>query len=351
MAFESLSDREKLILMNLINHYISSADPVGSRVIANKFQMGLSSATIRNTLQDLEDLGLVEQPHTSAGRVPTDMGYRVYVDYLFKPEQLTDTEKKAIRASILKEGRGINDILSQTARVLGEITNQLGVTVAPRFEEGVLKQLRLIPVSEGKVMVVVIVASGLAKSVILEVETQLSEMSMFEVEQLLNERLSGLTLSHIRRSVSERLADVSGVGRLIKIVTDPRHKIWSDDRADDMHYSGADKLLSVPEFSDRERVSQLIKLLENNHVLSDFLNQASNEGLVITIGKENTINEIANCSLVTSSYRVGGISGAIGIIGPTRMPYSKLVSIVEYTARSITEVLSGIESEKERVND
>jgi len=346
MAFENLSDREKQILLNLINYYISSADPVGSRVIATKFQMGLSSATIRNTLQDLEDLGLVEQPHTSAGRVPTDKGYRVYIDYLLKPDVLTDEEKKTIKNAIVKEGRGINEILGQTARVLGDITRQLGVTIAPRFEEGVLGQLKLIPVSEGKIMVIVIVASGIARTVVLEVETSISASALQDVEQILNERLAGLTLSQIRTSIVDRLADYTGNGRLLQVVMDSHHKLWAEERGEDIHFAGTDKLLAMPEFANREKLSQLMKLLEDGRVLSDFLSHASDEGLVITLGKENTINEIVNCSLVTSSYKVGNISGAIGIIGPTRMPYNKLVSIVEYTAKSITEVLSGMENKK-----
>jgi heat-inducible transcriptional repressor len=180
-GFETLSERERQILANLINYYIQSADPVGSRVIANKFKMGLSSATIRNTLQDLEELGLVEQPHTSAGRVPTDVGYRVYVDYLLKPERLDAAEEMAIRQAILKEGRGINEILGQTARILGEITAQLGVTIAPKFEEAKLRNVRLISIAEGRIMVVAITSSGLVRSVILEIEANLSDSSLTEV--------------------------------------------------------------------------------------------------------------------------------------------------------------------------
>jgi heat-inducible transcriptional repressor len=346
MAFENLTDREKQILYNLINHYVASADPVGSRVIANRFKMGISSATIRNTLQDLEELGLVEQPHTSAGRVPTDLGYRVFVDYLLKPEELTETEKASIKQSIIREGHGVNEILGQTARVLSEITDQLGLTLAPRFEEGVLSSLRLIPVSDERLMVVVVVRSGLARSVILEVEASVSTSAAQEVEQLLNERLAGLTLSNIRNTISERMADLSGRGRLIKLVVDSKERIWTEDRSEEFHYAGTDTLLAKPEFSDHSRLSKLIKVLEDGKVLSEFLSQAEQEGLLITIGEESRIDDIINCSLVKSTYRVGNITGTIGIIGPTRMPYAKAVSIVEYTARSITELLSGVDKRK-----
>lgn len=346
-GFESLSERERQILANLVNYYIASADPVGSRVIAKKFEMGLSSATIRNTLHDLEELGLVEQPHTSAGRIPTDRGYRVYVDYLLKPERLNGSEEQLIRTGILKEGRGINEILGQTAKILGEITKQLGVTVAPKFEEGRLKNVRLIPVADGRVMVIVIVESGLARSVILEIEATFDESQLREVEQILNERLSGLTLANIRDTITARMTNVSGHARLINMVIDSKDQIWREERSDDLFVAGTDRLVAQPEFSSRERLSSLMKLLEDGRVLSEFLSQAHDEGLFITIGRENRISEIVNCSVVSSTYRVGNITGTIGVIGPTRMPYSKLVSVVEYTARSITEVLSGLNQKRD----
>jgi len=348
VAFENLTDRERQILANLIDHYISTAGPVGSRAIANKFAMGLSSATIRNTLQDLEELGLVEQPHTSAGRIPTDSGYRVYVDSLLKPELLTAEEKNAVRSRIARDGRGIREILGQTARVLGEITHQLGLTVAPRFEVGVLKDLRLIPVSSDRLMVVVVLHSGLARTLILEVETSLADEFIAEVEQVLNERLRGLTLSEIRDTVQARLADISGQGRVIKIVIDSKDQIWREDRADDLIFSGTDNLASMPEFADRDRLKAMLKVVEEGKVLSDFLGQVQHEGLVITIGREHAIDQIINCSLVTASYKVGEISGTVGIIGPTRMPYSKAVSIVEYAARSITDLLKGMDEPKDQ---
>ncbi len=347
MAFENLSAREKVILNNLIQYYISTADPVGSRVIANKFKMGISSATVRNTLQDLEELGLVQQPHTSAGRIPTDLGYRVYVDYLLKPEDLTEAEKEHIRKSILKEGRGIGEILGQTSKILSEITRQLGVTIAPRFERGVLRRIDLIPLSDERLMVVVVVQSGLVRSVIIEVEASFDAQSLIELESILNERLSGLSLAEIRDSIAKRMKDVSGHGKLLQLIVDSKDRIWTDSPAQDIKVSGTDNLVQQPEFSDLMKVSELMRVIENNKVLSDFLDNATQEELVITIGHENRFREIVDCSLVTSRYKVGNVVGTIGIIGPTRMDYNKLISVVDYTARAITEVLSGLEVDKD----
>lgn len=333
MAFENLSDREKQILANLINHYIRSADPVGSRVIANKFKMGLSSATIRNTLQDLEELGLVEQPHTSAGRVPTDVGYRVYVDTLLKPDQLTDDEKEIIRQTILKEGRGIKEILGQTARLLSDVTSQLGVTIAPRFEEGILRDIRLIQVSDERMMVVVIVESGLARSLVLEVETSVRPADLQGVETVLNEKLRGLSLSDIRDTLSERLADVTASARLLKLVIDSKDRIWREDSSEDLLVYGKENLLAMPEFSKREQLLTMLRVLEDDRVLAEYFSHIQDEGLVITIGSESTVSNLLGVSTIAAPYKVGNVSGSVGIIGPTRMPYGKAVSIVEYTAR------------------
>ena len=344
MAFENLTEREKLILSNLINFYISSADadPVGSRVIANKFHMGISPATIRNTLQDLEELGLVQQPHTSAGRIPTDIGYRFYVDYLLKPEELTEIEKEYIKKTLLKEGRGINEILGQTCKILSSISDQLGVSIAPQFRSGVLKRMNLIPVTSERVMVVIVLNSGLARSMIIEVEVTFNERELQEVETLLNERLAGLTLGEISETIPVRLANVSGNAKLVKLFIDSKDKIWAENKAENMFVSGAENLVRKPEFSDLLRVSDIMKIIENGSVLSDFFANAEEEGLIITIGAENKSQEILNCSLVTSKYKVGKVTGTIGIVGPTRMAYSKLVSVVDYTARTITDMLSGL---------
>lgn len=346
MSFKDLTERERQILANLISHYIKTADPVGSRVIANQFKMGISAATIRNTLQDLEEVGLLEQPHTSAGRIPTDAGYRVFVDYLLQPEQLTEMEKRSIKQSIIKEGRGINEILGQTAKVLGEISSQLGLTFAPRFDAGILKEIKLIALSEDKLMAVVVLASGLARTIVLEIEASFPEKELREVEIFLNERLIGCSLAEIRATIAERTTDIRGQGRLINLVVDSGDKLWIEQTEGIIRVSGTDRLVNMPEFADRNKLSGLIKALENDSVIAEFISQMTEEGLVITIGAENKIDEIMSCSLVTSSYRVGHVTGTIGVIGPTRMPYNKLVSVVEYTAKSITKMLSGMQIEK-----
>jgi len=341
MGFDDLNARERKILQHLINHYVLTADPVGSRVIAQKYRMGLSPATIRNTMQDLEEMGLIRQPHTSAGRVPTDSGYRVFVDMLLKEEPLSSSEKARIRKIINQNRKGIDSILSQTSRILAEITNQLGISIAPKFEESVFTRINLIPVSEGRILVVVAVKSGLARSILMEAESDVDHVELIKMEEILNERLTGLTLGQIQKTVSERLSDTRCSPRLVKLFLDPSSDIWSDIHPAKLHLGGTDRLISQPEFSDRGKLAEFVKFLEDKESLVQLLESKSiGEGLVITIGSENAAREIRNCSLVTTSYQAGRLSGIVGIIGPTRMPYSKLISIVQYTARSLTDALS-----------
>ncbi|MBN2226561.1 MAG: heat-inducible transcription repressor HrcA [candidate division Zixibacteria bacterium] len=342
MSFENLTDREKRVLQNLIVHYVQTADPVGSRVIANKYRMGLSPATIRNTMQDLEELGLIAQPHTSAGRVPTDTGYRVFVDTLLKAEPLTEADRGKIKVLMSGSKGGIDAILGQASKVLGEITSQLGISIAPRFDEGVLTRLDLIPISEGKILVIIAVKSGLARSILMEFESGIPIDELRQMELVLNERLSGLTLGHIRKTISERLADTGLSPKLLKLFVNAESEIWQDRNQSILHATGTDNLIKQPEFADRDKLSSLMKALEEKKELIEFINSKSiGEGIVITIGSENDLDQMQSCSVVASKYRAGNVSGTIGIIGPTRMPYSRLISIVEYTAKSLTKALSG----------
>jgi heat-inducible transcriptional repressor len=341
MAFENLTAREKKVLQNLITHYIQTADPVGSRVIANKFRMGLSPATIRNTMQDLEEMGLISQPHTSAGRIPTDSGYRVFVNTLLKQEPLTAEEAAKIENMIQRGRKGIDAILGQASKILGEISAQLGITIAPKFEEGVLSRVDLVPVAEGKLLVIVAVETGLARAILMEVESDIGSGELSQMQTVLNERLAGLTLGQIRSTINERLADTQFSPRLIRLFIDPEADIWTDQVDEKIHITGTDNLISKPEFADRERLSEFVKFLEEKQSLIELIESRSiGEGIVISIGKEISVDRIQGCSIVTSKYRAGDLTGTIGIIGPTRMPYSKLITIVEHTAKSMTESFS-----------
>jgi heat-inducible transcriptional repressor len=339
MAFENLSAREKEVLVCLVSHYVESADPVGSRVIANKYKLGISPATIRNTMQDLEELGLVDQPHTSAGRIPTDTGYRLYVDMLLGQDMLTESEKKAIDDHLSPGFGGIDSVLEQTSRVLANLSNQIGLSVSPKLDNSILSRIELLHMAEGRVLVVMAFRSGLARTILLEIETSIGNNELSMMSQVLNEKLSGLTLGEIRRTIQKRLSISDGNPRLLKIFLDENSEIWDSVSTDQFHIGGTENLLSKPEFANREKLQDLIRLLETPSGLFKNLNveSDSNSGLIITIGAENKAKEIQSCSVVSASYKAGSTSGTIGVIGPTRMPYAKLASLVKYAANQLSK--------------
>jgi heat-inducible transcriptional repressor len=342
MAFDNLSEREKQILQSLINHYIATAEPVGSRAIAQRYRLGVSPATIRNTMQDLEELGLISQPHTSAGRIPTDRGYRFYVDSMMGKEALTPSEEDQIRREICADYAAVQDILDQTARVLATVSKQLGVTIAPRFDKGVLTGINLIPVADRKVLVVLTVKHGLVRSILLEAESGIDLDQLERTQSVLNERLAGLTLGEITESIGERLKGTSDADpRLIKLFLDSADNLLKITDPEQMHLGGTKNIVDQPEFKDREKLRGLIEVLEERKLLAELVStKGIKEGITITIGKEIERGEMQSCSLVTSPYKAGKVSGTIGIIGPTRMRYSKLTSMVEYAAKLLGDVLS-----------
>ena len=342
MAFENLTEREKVVLQSLINYYIATATPVGSRVIANKYRLGISPATIRNTMQDLEEMYLITHPHTSAGRIPTDKGYRVYVDTLLEPEALTPSEKEQIKSEILLDYAAVEDLLEQTSRVLAGVSNQLGVTIGPRFDQGVLTRVSLIPVADKKILVVLAVKDGLVRTVLLEAESNLKTEALDKTANILNERLCGLTLGGIKAYMDQRLKEASSADpKLIKLFLDSGENLLNFPETEQVHLGGTTNIVDQPEFKDREKLRKLIELIEEKKLLAELVSaKGIKNGITITIGKEIERGEMQSCSLVTSTYKAGKVSGAIGIIGPTRMRYAKLVSLVDYTAKLLSEILS-----------
>ena len=342
MSFENLSERGKNILQALIDYYIATAHPVGSRVLANKFGLGISPATIRNSMQDLEEMGLVKQPHTSAGRVPTDTGYRVYVDELLEPEDLGASEKRKIEEEISVDYTAVEELLEQTARALGNVSQELGVILSPRFDKGILTRIDLIPVAEKKILVVLAVKSGLIRTILLEAESNLETLSLKRTQSILNERLCGLSLREIIDSMEERLKDSSDAdAKLLKLFLDSKETLLTFQETEQLHLGGTTNTVHQPEFKDKDTLSSFIALLEEKKILTELVStKGINKGIAITIGKELERGEVQSLSLVTSRYQAGEVSGTIGIIGPTRMRYGKLVTLVDYTAKLLSKILS-----------
>ncbi len=329
-----MSARGRRILESVIHRYIRTAEPVGSPHLAQQRRLKLSPATIRNTLGTLERLGYLYQPHTSAGRVPTDQGYRYYVDSLMPFYTLPESIKGRIQKQVRADRHDIDDILGQACQVLGLVSQQLGVTLSPRFQKGIFKRMEMVPLSETRLLLVLTIKSGLVKTVVMEVGTSIPEHKLQETCRLLNERLGDLTIQEIRETLPKRVRDVSyGDPKLVQYMVDSAHLFFDFPQGGQLHFAGTVNIVNQPEFQDRVKLRKLMGLLEEEKTLGALLSQRPGEGVSVTIGRENVHGEMQQYSLLTTRYRVGGVEGTLGVIGPTRMRYARLCAVVDYMAR------------------
>lgn len=347
-----LSAREKSILRHIVNQFILTASPVGSRNISKRYDIGLSPATVRNIMADLEDSGYINHPHTSAGRVPTDKGYRLYVDSLMDVPSLDDTTRNSITSEIRKNLVNSEEIYNIASKILGRITDQLACVIYPKIETGVLSRIQLVYLASNKILVVISIVSGLVKTITLELTTNIEEKQIEDVQRLLNEKLAGLRLKDIKTSLAERLKDSEIHGNpIISLLYDSADKIFNDFKTDDkVMISGARNLLKHPEFEDPIKFENIVELMEEKdiiiHIFENssgiFLERASSiSGVNIMIGRELPYNQTEDYSIVMKEYKVGENTGAMGIIGPKRMDYARIIAIVDFTAGLLTELLSG----------
>jgi len=342
-SIEMLNEREQAILVAVINDYVETAKPVGSRKIVKKHMPELSPATVRNTMADLEEKGLLLQPHTSAGRIPTDLAYRLYVDHLLRVQLLTRGEIKLIENEIQPDQQMAIQLINKAAQTLSMLTKELGLGLAPRLEEGILTNINLVSLSLNRVLLILTIKSGLVKSIFIEINEGISPEDLDRTASLLNERLAGLKLREIRETLSSRLREAkSAKSELLNVFLESAGELFSFTESDQQLVLGrASGLASQPEFADGSKLKSLIELTESKLLLSSILDSRfSKDGLMITIGKEHGNKNLEEFSIITSNYTMGSLRGTIGLIGPTRMPYNKLVAMVDYTSKYITSILS-----------
>jgi len=345
-----LTDRERQVLEAVIETYVQTAEPAGSRTIATRYQLGLSPATIRNTMSDLEDKGYLYHPHTSAGRIPTDLAYRVYVDFLMRPPAVAPAQAQHIRGELEGQRAAIDAILSRAAQVLGVLTNELGVAVSPTIDEAVLERLDLLQVSTERLLLVLALRSGAVRTIFVEVPAELAADVVQKVTVVLNERLAGLTLKEIRATLADRLRDAGSSepasSELLNIFVQEADELFDvpvthapGASSVGVHLGSTQALAGQPEFATREQLQGLLEVTERRDLLRDAIAARGGEGLTITIGQEHADARLSSFTLVTSTYRFGPLSGVIGVMGPTRMPYDKIAALVNHTSRLVGELL------------
>ncbi|HEX6751819.1 MAG TPA: heat-inducible transcriptional repressor HrcA [Longimicrobium sp.] len=347
MPEEPLTEREHAILEAVIRTYVETAEPAGSRTVARRFRLGISPATVRNTMSDLEEKGYLYHPHTSAGRVPTDLAYRLYVDSLMRPAPVSERERTAIRRELELRGEAaVEHLLRRAAQVLGLLTQELGVAIAPRLDQATLERLDLVTLGEAKVLLVLTLRGAGVRTIYVDVPGAIPPQTLAAVARILNERLAGLPLREIRATLAERLRDSApsepGAAELLNVFMQGAEELFVGPAApgQDVHLGRASVLAEQPEFASGQRLRGLIELTERPDLLKSALAGRGEGGLKVTIGVEHGDPALSDFTLVTSEYRSGGLKGVIGVIGPTRMPYDRVIALVESTSNLISEFLA-----------
>lgn len=344
METYNLSEREKSVLRYVIHQFILTANPVGSRNIARYYDLNVSPATVRNIMSDLEDTGFLDHPHTSAGRIPTDKGYRFYVDSLMEPPVLKRDEKKIIESGFDSTTEEVNEILRLTSVILSNITNQLACVTYPSFSDAVLEKIQILQISSNRILVVTSIKSGMVKTITLEMDSDLSSENLFYIQQYLNEKLSGLTFSEIKKTFPERVQDIDEAHRpIIRVFLDSLDKIFTDTVSGEKTIiTGTKNILKQPEFENHEHLQGIIELIEDKDIIVHLMdkNNLLSDDVVVTIGRENIDEKLIDYSTVYKKYNFGEISGTVGIIGPKRMEYSRSIASVLYIAELLSKVLS-----------
>lgn len=336
-----LDARKAKILHAIIKNYLDTGEPVGSRTISKYSDLNLSSATIRNEMSDLEELGYIVQPHTSAGRIPTDKGYRLYVDQIM---QAKDREVAEMKELMVEKADKMELILKQVVKLLATNTNYATMISAPRYQKNKLKFIQLSQVDEEHILAVVVVEGNIIKNKIIDSCEPLDNETLLKLNILLNSNLNGLSIDEINLSVISQMKEKAGIhSDIVNSVLDAVAEAIKSDEDLEIYTSGATNIFKYPELSDTEKASKLISALEEKqqlvNLVTETLTEEKENGIQVYIGNESPIQTMKDCSVVTATYELEeGVKGTIGIIGPKRMDYEKVLD----TLKTLMKQLDGI---------
>ncbi|HEX9078481.1 MAG TPA: heat-inducible transcriptional repressor HrcA [Desulfuromonadaceae bacterium] len=337
-----LSPRSRQILEAIVEDYIATAEPVGSSTVARRHAMTLSPATVRNVMANLEEMGLLTSPHTSAGRVPTEKAYRFYVDSLVALRQVTREEKQLIIQRCRQAGAGLSNILKETSRTLSTLSNYIGIVVAPSFVADVFRHIEFLRLAPHRVLAILVSSNGLVQNRLVETEEDTPQEDLVRMGNYLNELMQGLTISQVReRIIDEMQSEKVQYDRLMsRALRISQQAVTAEE--EEIFVEGQARILDQPEFSDVRRMQEIFRAFEEKGHLLQLLNRCmAAEGVQIYIGSETPVSRSAGVSLITSRFVTGNNTvGLLGIIGPTRMGYSNVIPIVDYTARLVSRLLN-----------
>lgn len=337
-----LNERKKKILQIIIEDYISSAEPVGSRTIARKYDLGLSPATIRNEMSDLELLGYLEQPHTSAGRIPSAQAYRFYVDALIEPGTLTDNDMALIDGCWYNERRrNIDDIFQSTAKILSRMTQNVSMVLTNQQTIANFCYLKFLPLDSQHAILCIVADDGSIDTNVVDIPLGMSSEEMDYLAGKMSKLLEDRNLSDISVEILQNVhTDVVEDKLIFSSLLQAVRKMTGRRQEQKVFLGGTKQLLNQPEFRDVERVRNLLGILEEEKVLKDLLQGGEDSGLKVTIGSENKFTGIQDCSMVQATYRLNGqIVGTMAVLGPTRMEYGKVISVMDYLHKYLKTIL------------
>ena len=336
------SERMKKVLGAVIEAYIDTAEPVGSKAIAANLGMNLSSATIRSIMGELEETGFLYQPHTSAGRVPTEKGFRFYVDYLIDVRELDEGERLGIRAKYLGYQAEAEVLFKETSRILSSSSHYLGVVWAPKMSLAVLQHIEFVRLKKHVVMAVLVSPTGFVYHRVIEVERDFSQSELDRLSDYMNSFLTGLSLQQAKEKLIEEMkVEKSMYDHLFSQALRLAEEALSLNDETEVFIEGRTNIIHEPEFGKISIMTDLFRTFEEKATLVKLLDRCMDpRGLRIAIGSESEVQEMETCSLVTSTYGCRGeVLGALGVIGPRRMNYSRVIPLVDYTAKLLTEIL------------
>ncbi len=336
-------DRVHNVLWAVVESYITNPDPVGSRFVTKKYAINLSPATVRNIMSDLEDMGFLVQPHTSAGRIPTDKGYRFYVDYLSHRESVTGSYHADEIIQRLENIRNdVNALMRETSKALSSFSHYLGIALSPRPEKTTLRRIHLVRHKQNRITAILLTDEGIVKDKLIRLDMDISQRDLNRISEYLNSEFKGHTIDVIRSMIMKEMCREKAlcdtlISKAIRIC---REAVSFD--YGDVFISGLPEVLGLPDFSDLRRIKEISNAIEDKHLIIKLIDMVSqSDGVKVVIGSESPSSEMKKFSMVVSSYKEGDRPiGTIGIIGPTRMDYLKAMVIVDTTAKFITRVLS-----------
>jgi heat-inducible transcriptional repressor len=336
-----IKERKLKILHAIIQDYISTAEPVGSRTIAKNYNLGISPATVRNEMSDLEDMGYLEQPHTSAGRIPSDKAYRLYVDQLMKVDKINKVLEENIRKEYESHIGELEKVIQHTSKILSQLTNYTSLILTPQLNETSIRHIQLMPLQENKILMVIITQKAIVKNIVVSMEDQVEGSILVKISNVLNQALKRTSIIEMEEAINEisslSIYESNILQKLIPVI----RKSLSEPEEAKIYYDGITNIFNFPEFKDISRAREFIDLWERKNSLIELLSSHLKDGLQISIGAENQFIELQDCSLITATYQMKGkVLGTIGVIGPTRMQYRKVVSILNYLTSNLDNIVN-----------